>query len=152
MKTRIILIASLLFAGFVLTSFEDGKIDEKSKTTTQASDEKTVQKSGAVKEFYGNYFSDLINNYPDPFITSTNIEFFVPKSDWVTLEVINMTERYVVRLVSEFKDRGHYRVFFDGKEHPPGRYRIEMRVGTMLFMSEMIKEANDSFETAAVHR
>lgn len=144
MKTRIILIAGLLFAGFVLTSFEKGKVDEASKTATKLSDEKTIQKSGAVTGFYGNYFSDLIKNYPDPFVTSVNIEFYVPESDWVTLEVINMTERYVVRLVSEFKDRGHYRVFFDGREHPPGRYRIEMRVGTMLFISEMIKGADEN--------
>jgi hypothetical protein len=146
MKTRIIFIASLLIAGFVFSSFQDGKDDvvAAKNATVQSPEAKTIQKTGAVNGFYDNFFSKLIKNYPDPFITSTNIEFYVPKSDWVTLEVINMNERYVVRLVSEFKDRGHYRVFFDGTGHPPGRYRIELRVGTMLLMAEMIKVAGES--------
>jgi hypothetical protein len=152
MKTRIILIASLLFAGFVLSSFQDGKVDETSKTTTKALETKEVQKTAAVIGFNDNYFSNLIRHYPDPFVNSTNIEFYVPKSDWVTLEVINMTERYVIRLVSEFKDRGYYRVFFDGREHPPGRYRIELHVGKMIFFTDMIKVADEDNGTVTGHK
>lgn len=143
MKTKLILIASILIAGFMFTSFQKGKTNDIIVTNSpeQISEMNVLPTSFVVPAPYNRYVPQLIKNYPDPFTTTTNIEFYVPKSGWVTIEVLNLTERYVVRILSEFRDQGQYRAFFDGTEHPPGRYLIQMRIGGMLVTKMTLKVA-----------
>jgi hypothetical protein len=50
----------------------------------------------------------LYQNYPNPFNPSTNIEFQIPKSKFVTLKIINILGEEVATLVSDRLTAGGY--------------------------------------------
>ncbi len=52
--------------------------------TPNAIDEKNPEESGVIEQF------DLRQNYPNPFNPTTNIEFRIPKSGFVTLKIYNL--------------------------------------------------------------
>jgi len=51
----------------------------------------------------------LYQNYPNPFNPSTNIEFSIPKSEFVTLKVFNILGQEVATLVSEKLAAGNHK-------------------------------------------
>jgi len=148
MKTKLFLIVSLLLGGYLLSSCQ------KDNSVLPAN------KSGAVvKEFTENsddiidpFGKEHLNNFPDPFKTTTTIEYVVPKSGWVTIYVYNLTERYEIRLVSEFKDAGLYRVMFDGTNHPPGRYLVQLSSAGTRISEPMTKIASDGNGSLTGHK
>ncbi len=64
----------------------------------------------------------LSQNYPNPFNPTTNIEFRIAESGFVTLKVFDVLGREVVALVNEVKRSGRYEVVFDGRNLPSGVY------------------------------
>lgn len=58
----------------------------------------------------------LAQNYPNPFNPTTTIEFSLPRSGFVVLEVFDITGRKVVTLVSEELKAGVKRVTWDGRD------------------------------------
>lgn len=64
----------------------------------------------------------LLSNYPNPFATTTNINFDVPERSFVTLVVRNELGQEVARLVSGNLDAGNYTVDFDASKLPVGFY------------------------------
>lgn len=148
MKTKMILIASLFLVGFIVTSCQ------KDNSILPANE------SGAVvKEFTDNsddiidpFDKEHLTNFPDPFKTTTTIEYTVPKSGWVTIYVYNLTERYEIRLISEFKDAGLYRVMFDGTNHPPGRYLIQLNAAGTRISEPMTKIASEGNGSLTGHK
>lgn len=139
MKTKIFLIAGLFLGGFLLSSCQ------KDNSVLPANESGTVVKelNEGSDDVVDPFVKEHLTNYPDPFKTTTTIEYMVPKSGWVTIYVYNLTERYQIRLVSEFKDAGLYRVMFDGTEHPPGRYLVQMNVAGLRFSETMTKIASE---------
>jgi len=69
----------------------------------------------------------LNQNYPNPFNPSTNINFSLPKSGFVSLKIYDMVGREVSSLVNEFKTAGNYVVGFNASSLSSGTYfyRIE---------------------------
>ncbi|MDQ3021399.1 MAG: choice-of-anchor J domain-containing protein [Bacteroidota bacterium] len=69
----------------------------------------------------------LKQNFPNPFNPTTNINFSIPKSGFVTLKVYDMVGKEVVTLVNEVKNAGNYIVGFNAATLPSGAYfyRIE---------------------------
>ncbi|CAN5565419.1 hypothetical protein BH10BAC5_BH10BAC5_19970 [soil metagenome] len=65
---------------------------------------------------------NLKQNYPNPFNPETQIEFSIPKNSFVTLKVYNTLGREVSELVNDRRDRGTYRVSFDGSKLTSGTY------------------------------
>jgi len=61
---------------------------------------------------------DLINlsNYPNPFNPRTTINFSIPKTDLVNIEIYNVKGQKVKGLLSEVKQKGEYAIDWNGED------------------------------------
>lgn len=57
----------------------------------------------------------LINNYPNPFNNTTNIEFSLNQPDIVNVRIYDNRGKKIVELINEMKKSGKHRVVWDGK-------------------------------------
>ncbi len=76
--------------------------------TTDVIEEK---KEGAIPAGF-----TLHQNYPNPFNPTTKIEFSLPRTAHVTLDVYNIAGRRVKKLVDEELPSGHWSVVWDGDD------------------------------------
>jgi len=83
------------------------------------SDKKIEDKSTASKDESSNI---SMQNYPNPFNPVTTIEYRLNKSGLVCMKVFDVLGREVKTLVNETKEKGVYKVIFDGKNHSSGNY------------------------------
>jgi len=60
---------------------------------------------------------NLYQNYPNPFNPSTTISFSIPKSTWVSLNILNINGQLVKKLVNNYVSRGNYSLQWDGTSH-----------------------------------
>ncbi len=72
----------------------------------------------------------LDQNYPNPFNPTTNINFAVPQSQHVTLEVFDMLGQRVDILVDGTMTAGQHSVTFDAQNLPSGMYIYRLRTAT----------------------
>ncbi|NNE34256.1 MAG: T9SS type A sorting domain-containing protein, partial [Rhodothermales bacterium] len=68
-------------------------------------------------------------NYPNPFATSTAIEFDVPTTADVRVAVFDILGREVVRLVSEQRQAGSYKENWNADGLASGVYFLRMEAG-----------------------
>ncbi|MBS1516265.1 MAG: DUF1566 domain-containing protein [Bacteroidetes bacterium] len=64
----------------------------------------------------------LYQNYPNPFNPVTNIFYFVPKSDYVTLKIFDLSGKEVSTLLNEFINAGYHTIEVDGSLLASGVY------------------------------
>jgi hypothetical protein len=64
----------------------------------------------------------LHQNYPNPFNPETRITFQLADSDWVRLEVLDVTGRQIASLVDQYKSAGTHSVRFDANGLASGLY------------------------------
>lgn len=69
----------------------------------------------------------LYQNYPNPFNAGTQIRFFLPKSDFVSLKIFNAVGEEVATLLSERLDRGDHTYGWDASDMPSGIYYLHLR-------------------------
>jgi hypothetical protein len=72
------------------------------------------------KTFPGKF--SLSQNYPNPFNPTTNIQFSIPKTEFVTLKIYNLLGQVVVTLVSEILIAGNYSYTWDATGFASGVY------------------------------
>lgn len=72
---------------------------------------------------------NLFQNYPNPFNPVTNIQFSLPKDNFVTLKIYNISGEELFTLVSENKSAGTYQVLFDGNDLSSGIYFYKLSAG-----------------------
>ena len=165
MKTKILIIASLFFAGMVFTSCQKDN---------SLMDEQSFQQSGTVSTLNspanqaGGYDlhpdeilksassagdpgpvelgEDMISNYPDPFTNTTEITYFVPGGKTVSLQVFkNGTELVAVLVDNEDQEAGEHVVKFNATGLSPGLYIAELRISsevhTAVYKERMTKKA-----------
>ncbi|MFZ2324560.1 MAG: T9SS type A sorting domain-containing protein [Ignavibacteriaceae bacterium] len=72
----------------------------------------------------------LNQNYPNPFNPTTNIQFSIPKQNFVTLKVYDVLGREVATLVDEEKLAGEHKVEFDAAKYKlsSGIYFCELKM------------------------
>jgi len=85
----------------------------------------------------------LKQNYPNPFNPQTNIDFMVPQTSNVTIEIFNILGQKVRSLLSEEKAAGTYSVRWDGANEngqnvPSGVYFYRMVAGDFAQTNKMI--------------
>jgi hypothetical protein len=83
----------------------------------------------------------LAANYPNPFNPGTHIEYGVCEDSWVRIDVYDIGGCIIKTLVNGPKERGRFKVYWDGKNHgqrpvSSGVYFCRMRTGG----SEMIRK------------
>jgi hypothetical protein len=83
----------------------------------------------------------LNQNYPNPFNPSTNIEFSLPKSDVVTLNVYDVLGRKVSTLIDKKIDSGNHIYTFRAENLASGMYiyRLETTEGVFSKVMMLIK-------------
>ena len=88
-------------------------------------------KNSVVKSY------NLSQNYPNPFNPSTEINFAVAKSGFVTLRVYDMLGREVATLVNKEMSSGNYNVNFDASRLSSGTYIYQLNVNGVMISKKM---------------
>jgi len=72
---------------------------------------------------------NLYQNYPNPFNPTTNIQYDLPKDNFVSIKVYDLLGKQIAELVNEYKQAGSYLVSFDASKLASGIYfyKIETR-------------------------
>lgn len=89
---------------------------------------------------------ELRQNYPNPFNPTTNIEFSLLKSGYISLKVYDVLGKEVATLVDEVREAGNYRVSFDehnvssgtSSRYASGVYFYTLRSGDFLQTKKML--------------
>ncbi|UCC44112.1 MAG: T9SS type A sorting domain-containing protein [Candidatus Zixiibacteriota bacterium] len=71
----------------------------------------------------------LSQNYPNPFNPTTIIEYSVPRSSHVQIEVFNVLGHRVITLVDGWVQAGHHTIEWDGADVASGVYLYRFRTG-----------------------
>jgi len=77
-------------------------------------------------------------NYPNPFNATTTIEFSIPYTEYVTLEIYNVLGEEVATLVSERLTAGNYKYKWDASSLPSGIYFYRIQAGDFVQVKKMI--------------
>lgn len=64
----------------------------------------------------------LIGSYPNPFNSSTTIEFILPETEHVCLEIFNILGQKVQTVLDAGMNAGHYNINWDASSQPSGVY------------------------------
>ena len=64
----------------------------------------------------------LAQNYPNPFNPETTIEYEVPKTVFVRLEIFNMVGQKIITLVNEWQEPGRYSIDWNASQYSSGIY------------------------------
>ncbi len=81
---------------------------------------------------------ELKQNYPNPFNPETTIEFGLPKSGHVRIEVFDMQGRRCALLMDTFKSAGYHSVHMDGRNFSSGVYFYTVTSGNITLSNKMI--------------
>jgi len=66
-------------------------------------------------------------NYPNPFNPSTRIEYALPQTAYVSLEIYNVLGERVAVLVDAHREAGYHTAVFEGETLPSGTYLYRLR-------------------------
>jgi hypothetical protein len=94
-----------------------------------------------VKELNdGDVVSDysLSQNYPNPFNPNTNIQFALPQSGHVTLEIFSVTGERVDVLISEVLNAGKYNYEWNASKLTSGIYFYKLNAGSFVETKKLI--------------
>jgi len=80
----------------------------------------------------------LHQNYPNPFNPTTSIEFYLRKSEQVSLKIYDIRGREVLTLVSDHLNAGKYHYILDGTDLASGIYYYRLKSGTFEETRKMI--------------
>jgi beta-glucanase (GH16 family) len=80
----------------------------------------------------------LQQNHPNPFHSATSIEFSLPKTSYVMLDVFDIMGRHVSTLSRGYHPAGRHRVEFDASTLPAGFYSYRISTGSYYQARQMI--------------
>jgi len=81
---------------------------------------------------------DLRQNYPNPFNPITNIEFRIPKPEFVTLKIYNLLGEEVETLIAKNLDQGKNTYQFNGASLASGVYYYQLVAGKFKAVKKML--------------
>jgi N-acetylneuraminic acid mutarotase len=85
----------------------------------------------------------LFQNYPNPFSTTTTIEYNLPKSGNVNISIYNLSGERIRVLINSFQNAGSYEIRWNGKDDsgnsfPEGIYILELSLNDYKQFKNMI--------------
>jgi hypothetical protein len=80
----------------------------------------------------------LSENYPNPFNPVTTIEYTIPKSGLVALNVYNITGKLMATIINGHSTAGKHTVLYDGSMLPSGTYFYQFRFGGVYQTKKMM--------------
>ncbi len=80
---------------------------------------------------------NLKQNFPNPFNSSTKIEFSIPNSGDVNLEIFNMLGQKIKTVTSGYLEKGNHSTELDLKDHSSGIYIYRLRYANFLLSKKM---------------
>lgn len=81
---------------------------------------------------------DLSQNYPNPFNPTTNINYSIPKSTFVSLKIYNILGQEVATLYQGFQKAGSYTANFDASKLTSGVYLYRLQTNAFSETRKMI--------------
>jgi hypothetical protein len=81
---------------------------------------------------------EFLNNYPNPFNTSTVISYRVTKNGFVSMKIVDMMGREVATLVNEQKSVGDYSIEWNPSELAGGIYYCKLQNGNYIRVNKML--------------
>jgi len=80
----------------------------------------------------------LSGNYPNPFNPSTTLEFSIPETLPLMVEVFDALGRKVATLADGVYETGTYKIHFNATDLPSGLYYARMSAGNFSFTQKML--------------
>jgi hypothetical protein len=80
----------------------------------------------------------LHQSYPNPFRSTTNIEYTIPNNEKIILKVFDYLGREISTLVDAYEPAGNYIVPFDGSHFPCGVYYYTIHAGNFYATRKMV--------------
>lgn len=104
---------------------------------TVAIDDRDEPGTTAIRDWF------LEQNYPNPFNPTTNVEFGLPKAEWVNLIIYDMLGRRVRTLVDENRASGRHVIQWDGRDQggrrvASGAYLYRLEAGGRSLVRKML--------------
>jgi hypothetical protein len=81
----------------------------------------------------------LGQNYPNPFKSSTQIDYLLPEKGNVKFQFLNQQNQIVASFNEGLKERGSHSIMFEGQELESGIYYYQLIANKTILMKEMIK-------------
>lgn len=79
-----------------------------------------------------------IQNHPNPFTYTTEIQYHLPESGQVQLNIYDITGQKITTLLDERQSPGEHRVSFDGSSQPEGMYFYRLKFGDKGYTGKMM--------------
>lgn len=83
-------------------------------------------------------YISLLGNYPNPFNSSTTIEFSLAKPQYISLKVYDILGREIKTLLNEARSAGKHRISFDASPLSSGVYFCRLQAGDMVETKRML--------------
>jgi len=80
----------------------------------------------------------LGQNFPNPFNPTTNINFSIPVTGYVTLTIYNTLGQKIATLVNGIREAGTHNISFDGSNLISGIYFYKLESGNFVQVQKMI--------------
>ena len=80
----------------------------------------------------------LLQNHPNPFNPSTQIQFALPKANHVKLELYNALGERIETLVDETRQAGYYSEHFDATGLASGLYFYRLQSGDFIDTKKLL--------------
>lgn len=71
----------------------------------------------------------LLQNYPNPFNSTTEISYYIPNLNIVTIKVYNLMGQEVQTLINKYQKTGRYSVDFNANNLSSGIYYYKLKIG-----------------------
>jgi len=81
---------------------------------------------------------ELFQNYPNPFNPNTNIQYDLPRDNFVSIKVYDLLGKEVMTLTNDFKEAGSYVISFNGNNLSSGIYYYKIKAGDFEQVRKMI--------------